>query len=244
MAVLFPLVDEAFNLTKKIIKAWIENDSGIRKFFNIIFLTTPAGIIIFTLVENEILPKSPWQNIGIGFFSTTALLLIIIVAYQSLKDDKQIKTLIKKKEEELKKHPEKSNTAWELASIKLESYLNRNLSQVRWIFFWTILVMIAGFIMIGIGIMKVYENPINFEPSILVTIAGVLTELIGATFLFLYKSTMNQAKDYVNVLERINAVGMSIQVLETMDSESKELKDKTKADLAKELLKLYGKTIK
>jgi len=244
MSPIFPFGDNFFTLAKKIVKAWIEKDSTIRKLFKPVFISFPVGIIISILAQIETIPKQIWEPIGIGILGIVLTLLIIIVAFQSVKDDKQRKTRIEEKEEDLEKHPEKSATAWELANIKLESYLNRNLSQVRWIFFWTILVMIAGFVMIGYGIIKVYEEPTNLQPSILVTVAGVLTELIGATFLFFYKSTMNQAKDYVNVLERINAVGMSIQILETMSSTSNELKDATKADLAKELLQLYGKTNK
>lgn len=165
---------------------------------------------------------------------------MIIISFQRAKKDREFEIVIKEKEEELEKHPEKTKAAWDLARIKLESYLDRNISQVRWIFVWTVIVMIAGFIIIGYGIFKVYNSSLDFEASILVTVAGVITEIIGATFLVLYKSTMNQAKDYVNVLERINAIGMSVQILDTIDKSS-ELQNQTKAELSKELLKLYGR---
>ena len=51
---------------------------------------------------------------------------------------------------------------------------------------------------------------------------------------------MQQAKDYVNVLERINAVGMSVQILESIQQDQSMLKDEAKAELAKKLLELYG----
>jgi nitrate reductase gamma subunit len=174
------------------------------------------------------------------FIVISCVCTLAIIAYQSLKDDKELADEIKGKEDELEKNPERSKTAWDLATIKLESYLNRNLSQVRWIFFWSVLIMMIGFGIIGYGIFKVYENPDSSQPSILVTLAGVITQVIGATLLLIYKSTMAQAKDYVNVLERINAVGMSIQVIESLSKESGVLRDNAKAELAKELLKLYG----
>ena len=149
-----------------------------------------------------------------------------------------------KKSEELEKkyqeHPDQTKTAWDLARVKLESYLNKNLRQVRSIYLLTILIMFIGFIIIGIGIFKAYEKPENIDASILVTISGVLVNFIGATFLVIYKSTMNQAKEYVSVLERINAVGMSIQILEKIKDDNDNLKDKTSAEIAKELLNLYA----
>lgn len=63
---------------------------------------------------------------------------------------------------------------------------------------------------------------------------------IGATFLILYKATMAQATDYVNILERINAVGMSVQILETIEEDDTKLKQKTTAEIAKQLLELYS----
>jgi len=51
---------------------------------------------------------------------------------------------------------------------------------------------------------------------------------------------MSQTKDYVNVLERINAVGMSVQIIETISDENLKLKEETKAELARKLLELYS----
>jgi len=50
---------------------------------------------------------------------------------------------------------------------------------------------------------------------------------------------MSQAKDYVAILERINAVGMSVQVLEKLEGSDDTLKHQTTADISKKLLELY-----
>jgi hypothetical protein len=145
--------------------------------------------------------------------------------------------VIKEVEERARTHPKEPQAAWDLARVKLESYLNRNLRQIQWIFFLTLLVMIVGFVIIGYGIIRVYQSPENFRPSIVVTLSGVVVEFIGATFLLIYRSTMEQAQSYVSMLEKINAVGMSINILDTMTSANT---DKVRAQLAMELLSLYG----
>lgn len=49
--------------------------------------------------------------------------------------------------------------------------------------------------------------------------AGIITNFIGATFLFLYQSTIKQASEYATSLEQINAVGMSMYILDGLQFE-------------------------
>ena len=49
-----------------------------------------------------------------------------------------------------------------------------------------------------------------------------------------------QSKDYVVVLERINAVGMAVQVIASIPESDADLKNKTTAELARQLLTLYA----
>jgi len=153
--------------------------------------------------------------------------------------DTEKEIVIQKVEERFRTHPNEPQVAWELARVKLESYLNRNLAQVAWIFFLTLFVMLTGFVIIGYGAVRAYQSPEHFKPSIIVTLAGLIVEFLGATFLFVYKSTMEQARDYVNILERINAVGMSVQILDSIKSDDTGLSDKTRAEMALALLSLH-----
>ena len=50
-------------------------------------------------------------------------------------------------------------------------------------------------------------NSIKSLPPIIAAFSGIITEFIGATFLFIYRSTMQQATNYSKTLERINSVG-------------------------------------
>ena len=71
-------------------------------------------------------------------------------------------------------------------------------------------------------------------------IAGVITEFIGATFLFIYRSTVRQAASYNQTLERMNSVGMAMQILDSISGESKEMQDLTKAEIVKLLVQQSG----
>jgi hypothetical protein len=168
---------------------------------------------------------------------------IAIFAIQKAKEDAKSEKKIEAVERRVQENPKEPQAAWELARVKLESYLNRNLSQVRSIFFLTLLVMAVGFLLILAGAYTGFVDPEHFRASILSSVSGVIVSFIGGTFLVLYKSTMAQAKDYVTILERINAVGMSVQILESLDDKNSNLKDETTVAIARQLLFMYSKNM-
>jgi len=98
--------------------------------------------------------------------------------------------------------------------------------------------MVVGFGIIIWGISQSIQSPTRVGPAIITTLAGVVTEFIGATFLFIYRSTVKQAMDYSRTLERINSVGMAMQILDTIPDETKadDLKNKTKAKIVELLV--------
>ncbi|MGZ3643806.1 MAG: TRADD-N-associated membrane domain-containing protein, partial [Ktedonobacteraceae bacterium] len=80
---------------------------------------------------------------------------------------------------------------------------------------------------IAVGILESYvpgknENTV-FTPALIGALAGIITEFIGATFLFIYRSTVQQAANYMKTLERINSVGMATKILDTISNKSQEL---------------------
>ncbi|MCX6036966.1 MAG: hypothetical protein NTW99_03555, partial [Chloroflexi bacterium] len=54
------------------------------------------------------------------------------------------------------------------------------------------------------GITQAVQLPSSTLPAVITGMAGVITELIGATFLLIYRSTMEQAVTYTKTLQRIN----------------------------------------
>jgi hypothetical protein len=142
-------------------------------------------------------------------------------------------------QERARAEPAEPQLAWDLARIKLESYLDRNLRQVSSIYYLTLLVMLFGMGLISVGIWNAINDPTAIQPGALAALAGVIVEIIGGTFLLIYRSTMGQAKEYVIVLERINAVGMSINILEGIESAT-EMRDNARVQLSTSLLSMYA----
>ncbi|MBO1386586.1 hypothetical protein BVJ60_17690 [Vibrio cholerae] len=181
-----------------------------------------------------------FEGTAITLAAISAAIVSVIYAFQRSIEIVADDAKVVEAERRVIESPNQPKAAWDLARLKLESYLNRNLNQVRSIFWLTSLVMIVGFLLIGFGVVKAFENPELLTPALLSAVSGLLVNFIGATFLVLYKSTMSQAKEYVAILERINAVGMSVQVLEKIEDSNKTLKDQTISDLSKQLLTMYS----
>lgn len=190
---------------------------------------------MFGLVEWRLAEKVMGTVLG------TALLLAFgVSAYQSHVEQQVREQKIETVEERLREHPEKPQLAWDLARTKLENYLDRNLSQVRSIYWLTLIVMLCGFGFVMYGLFQASQNPEKLPVSIVASASGVLISFIGGSFLLIYRSILAQSKEYVSVLERINAVGMAVQVIASIPDASAELKHNTTADLAKQLLSLYA----
>ena len=137
--------------------------------------------------------------------------------------------------------PEKVRPYWDLSSARLELYFQRNLSQTGSIFWITVVVLLAGFGLICYGVARAFNGG-QLEAAALTAGAGVITEFIAATFLVIYRSTLAQASNFVLALERINAVGMSLQVVDSIKSADGDLRDKTLAALAMKIMDVYAAT--
>jgi hypothetical protein len=131
---------------------------------------------------------------------------------------------------------DKARPAWTLAQAKLEAYFDRNLLQVNQVFVVAIAVMIVGFGFVLFGVAISFSESKVLPISYVASGAGIITQFIGATFMVIYKSTMAQANEFMSVLERINTVGMSIQVLDTMPDKDLELKNDSRARIVELLL--------
>jgi hypothetical protein len=201
---------------------------------------TIIAIVVVVLGETNVLEKQVTAPIGGGLGVLAGLLALGVYASQQAIDLSEREEKIEQVERRFQEHPDEPQAAWELARVKLETYLNRNLTQVRSIFWLTMLVMMVGFILIGYGVTKVFESPETFKPAVVAACSGILVNLIGASFLIIYRSTMSQAKDYVTILERINGVGMAVQILETIGDKDSPLRQETTAAIAKQLLTLYA----
>lgn len=234
------MIDGPISIATDLIESWLHGGKSLRYTLGlaIFFVLIAMLLVVIGHVTNE---KQLTEIIAGTLGVISAILAMGVVAYQRVLELTKRQKRIEAVEERYKKNPQETQAAWELARTKLESYLNRNLSQVYSIFWLTLFVMFFGFGLIGFGIYHVYDSPDAFKPSIVAACSGILVNFIGATFMVIYKSTMKQAQEYMGVLERINAVGMSVQILENLKESSHDLKEKTTAELAKQLLILYTK---
>lgn len=172
--------------------------------------------------------------------SAVTLLGAIVSVIGGIRKRGRLDQKLEQAEKNAREAPEKAKPAWDLARVTLEAYFNRNLTQVSAIFWLCAAVMVLGFGAMVWGIAQAMRSPDAFAPALLTAGSGVLTELIGATFLFVYKSTMAQAEHYTKTLERINAVGMAMQILDTLTDEANKadsLKDQTKAAVVRALMR-------
>jgi len=174
--------------------------------------------------------------LGVG--ALIAAGLAAVQTYLQRRNDERTRERISQAETKAEKEPEKAKPAWDLARVTLESYFNKNLSQVTAIFWLSVFVMLIGFGIIIWGIAQAIQSPNSTLPAVITGLAGVITELIGATFLFIYRSTMEQAVNYTKTLERINSVGMAMQILDTIPDNAADdgLKNSTKATVVKMLM--------
>lgn len=223
------------------LKAW---ELGERRVRAIVLLS--IGLIGLAIVVVAVAyfteQRKALEPVAATLGVVAAALTFLVSAYQKFLEERNVETKIRTVEEKIRENPQEPQLAWELAQTKLESYLNRNLGQVRSIFWLTAIVMLVGFGFILYGVVRAFDAPDKFPVAVVASVSGVLVSFIGGSFLIIYRSTLAQSKDYVSVLERINAVGMCVQVLETIPAESASLKHQTTAEIAKQLLLLYANT--
>lgn len=132
--------------------------------------------------------------------------------------------------------PDKVSFAWDLARAKLEDYLDRNLEQVKWIFWVAVGAMLVGFTFMLYAVARSTVRPDLLSSSYVAAISGVITEFIAVTFMVIYRSTIQSAGAYVAVLERINTVGMAVQILDSISGDNEQLKNATRAEIVRLLL--------
>lgn len=222
----------------RMIRALRYGKGAVRVSAVIASLVTAFGVV-FGLFS--MLFSLPSVNLRSAEFAMAvgALLTVVTTTLQRVEETDRNRFRIDLAEKNVAANPDKPQLVWELAQVKLESYLTRNLSQVRSIFALSVFVMLVGFALISIGAYWSLHDEKKFRASVLSAVSGLIVSFIGGTFLVLYKATMAQAKDYVTILERINAVGMSVQILESL-SDNPRLKQESVAEVAKQLLHMYS----
>jgi hypothetical protein len=199
--------------------------------------------LVTQLTVIEGVPPDTSRPIGAVLGLVGILLVFAAVEYKDSVDRSRSQEHIQSLEEQLdslrrqlREHPEKPLLAWELAQRNLQLHIDRNVSQLAAIHRLTLFVMICGFGILLLGLYQSSLSPERLPAALMTSSTGAITVLVGGSFLLVYRSLFSKAGAYVTVLERINAVGMAIQLIGTISDA--ELKDDTTADVAKKLLAL------
>lgn len=199
-----------------------------RRFLGLLAISVS---VLFIVIRQQIAFVWELSNQVLGSFFTNVFLVfpyaVLIFGVFLYFRTEQVSSKLEEKayilaQERHREEPSKAKPVWDMAQITLESYFNRNLSQIRWIFWLSVTVMSLGFILILYGVALGYHNPNeNWIVAAIGGVAGVITEFIGATFLFIYKSSIQQADKYAEILERMNFVGMAMQMLDSIAEQDK-----------------------
>lgn len=167
---------------------------------------------------------APLAYSGVVFISTVAAFLWVDWRLRSLKEQTQ-------------KQVEEAKDQWEKAQIKLEAYFDGNLFQVGLIFWVAVVVMAVGFcFVLGGVLLSLHESATVNSTAGVSVLSGIVTQFIGATFMVIYRSTVTQANRFVTVLERLNRVGVALQILESIPETESHLKNAARARCASLLI--------
>jgi hypothetical protein len=156
--------------------------------------------------------------------------ILIFFNYERAPEKSYLDTRIENANKLILEKPEKVQPVWDFSRLVLEQYYNRNLTQINSIYKFSMIAFFAGFFLILATIVFNLANPSKDNATFLPISAGIITEIIAATFLYLYKTTVIQAMHYTKSLEKMNRVGMVMAILDTISSDStaENLKDLTK----------------
>lgn len=234
------MFDPYMSVIASLLKAWQRGGAKSRAAMTLAVLLGFAAGVIGALGQDSTIDPKVATPIAVGAAIVAFITLLVVLAYESVAEQLAREQQIESVEERIREHPEKPQFAWDLARTKLENYLDRNLAQVRSIYWLTLLVMLCGFGFVMYGLFQASEYPDKLPVSVIASASGVLISFIGGSFLLIYRSILAQSKEYVTVLERINAVGMAVQVIASIPDANEDLKHGTTAELAKQLLGLYA----
>src|SRR5689334_13051337 len=123
---------------KYIFNAWKKGDKRARRIIKIAATLAGIGFAIF-LIGSTVFPSDSIQariinNLTIGVTVIVGTLLLISAAYGETIKEEEIKNKIEEKEKRVRENPQVPQAAWDLARTKLESYLDKNIAQVRSVF--------------------------------------------------------------------------------------------------------------
>jgi hypothetical protein len=129
-----------FSLATDAVKAVLSGNRRIKIVFVTSWILIFTAIAIASIAEGLEFHKNILQPIAAVLGIIGASLFLGLGTYRRALESTDRDKILREVEEHARANPHEPQAAWDLARVKLESYLNRNLKQVQWIFTLTLLV--------------------------------------------------------------------------------------------------------
>jgi hypothetical protein len=126
-----------------------------------------------------------------------------------------------------------------VAASQLQGYIESNRGQINSIYRLSMIVMAVGFIFILFAIILALVNPTTYAAPLVAGTGGVISVFIGATFLLLYRSAVEQAQQYIFTLDKQSSVSIALKIIDEVKDGDKE-KDAARIEIAKLLISEKG----
>ena len=220
------------DLLLDIIKA-ISRHPKLRKKMLIIFVIIEVilGVILITNVFILHPYREAVFDIGIPVLViNSAILLIVVAAYfPNVIDGKSITeklAVIESKRIEIEQNI-KENDGGNVQDIiklnlnQLDEYYTINKNQSKNSYGFSIFMIIGGFLLIVTTVIFGFINPDKYTLSIITGLAGLITEFIGATSLYLYKESTKHINEFIERLTFLQKIMLAIDLAERMPKRKK-----------------------
>ncbi|CAK8723415.1 MAG: hypothetical protein CDV28_10368 [Candidatus Electronema aureum] len=137
--------------------------------------------------------------------------------------------------------------------IKLQRYYEINLSHATWSFWASLGSVIVGLVALLAGVVMLFTQHAS-NHGVIVTIAGVISEFISATFFFLYNKNMKQLNLFYEKLIKFQDTYLAIDLMNKLpENERPEMttllisnlitRNEPKTQMSPELVRAYGETM-
>lgn len=235
-----PLVDIIYNIMRI-----IHNHPRLRAILlTITSIVDTISIFLYVLIKNRILNiyfgngSTPRTN---GFVAdilliivvvTSILLLLTIGSFSSRLQERRslsdaLDEIAKRKQAlEEKIGAQKDNPCIQdiiqLNLSQLNEYYTINKSQSKRAYEFSLFMIFVGFLLIVSAVILGFAVPAQISVTLIVGIAGLLSEFIGATALNLYKESNKHVNEFLERLTYLQKVMLAIELVDRISEGKKE----------------------
>lgn len=199
-----------------------------------------ASIILFILIQNRIIANDSTLNANGGltdaliivFVLASLLLCLILLSFSETflewhNTSQELNEISKRKQSFEKKIDEQEDAIRvqdiiQLNLSQLNEYYTINKSQSKRAYTFSIFMILAGFILIFVAIVCIFFSPSAVSVTVIISIAGLISEFIGATALNLYKESNKHVNEFLNRLTYLQKVMLAIELVDRITSEDKK----------------------